>query len=139
MPARPIRLAVAVLPILLVLAVAASAAAVVVTVNLQGGIGSRTLRACGALHYYTVYKLGSRVKIDGKATPAPASYHVKLKVKQCIRGTFRTVWIGVGVTKPDGTFSGFYTARRRGAFFARAYVDAGSVTYKSDKQQFLVR
>ena len=139
MPARPIRLAVAVLPIVVFLAVAASAAAVVVTVNLQGGVGSRTLRACGAIHHYTVYKLGSRIKVDGKATPAPASYHVKLKVKRCVGGTFRTVWTGVGVANPDGTFSGIYAAHRRGFFFARAYVDAGTVTYKSDKQQFLVR
>lgn len=123
----------------LVVAAGAAAAGVAVTLNLQGGAGSRTLRACGALHHYTLYRPGSRIKIDGKAAPAPTGFRVKLKVKQCVRGAFRTIWSGSAHERADGTFTGFFLARRRGAFFARAYVHAGTHTFRSDKQHFDVR
>lgn len=117
----------------------AAAASITVTINLQGGAGSRTLKACGALHHYTLYRAGTRIKIDGKAIPAPTTFRVKLKVKQCLRGTFRTIWTGGAHERTDGTFTGFYLARRRGTFFARAYLHTGTHTYKSDKQHFEIR
>lgn len=123
----------------LVVAAGAAAAGLGVTVNLQGGTGSRTFKACGALHHYTLYRAGSSIKIDGAVSPAPASFRVKLKVKQCIRGTFRTVWSGSAHERPGGTFSGVFVARRRGAFFARAYIYVGAQTSKSDKEHFQVR
>lgn len=123
----------------LVVAAGAAAAGLTVTLNLKGGVGSRTFKACGAPHHYTLYRHGSRIKIDGKATPAPAGFRVKLKVKQCVRGTFRTIWTAGAHERPDGTFTGFFPARRRGAFFARAYVHVGTHTVKSAKQHFQVR
>ena len=123
----------------LVVAAGAAAGSVAVTLNLQGGIGSRTLKACGALHHYTVYRRGSRIEMDGKVAPAPAAFRVKLKVKQCVRGTFRTIWSGGAHERADGTFSGVFLARRRGVFFARAYVHVGSHTFRGDKQHFDVR
>ncbi len=123
----------------LVVAAGAAAAGIAVTLNLQGGVGSRTLRACGVLHHYTLYRPGSRIEIDGKVAPAPAGYRVKLKVKQCVRGTFRTIWSGGVHERTDGTFTGVFLARRRGAFFARAYVHTGTRTFRSDKQHFDVR
>ncbi len=123
----------------LVLAASAAAAAIAVTVNLQGGTGSRTLKACGALHHFTLYRAGATIKIDGAVRPAPASFRVKLKVKQCLRGAFRTVWTGGAHEAAGGTFHGVYVARRRGMFSARAYVRVGTATIKSDKRHFQVR
>ena len=91
------------------------------------------------MHHYTVYRVGSTVKVDGAVRPAPATFHVKLKVKQCIRGTFRTVASIGAHERPDGTFRGVFVARHRGAFFVRAYVHVGTRTFKSDKQHFQVR
>lgn len=123
----------------LVVAAGATAASLSVTVNLKGGTGSRTLRACGALHHYTLYRSGSPIEIDGAARPAPAAFRAKLKVKQCIRGTFRTIWTTGVHERPDGTFSGVFVARSRGAFFARAYVHVGARTFKSAEEHFQVR
>jgi hypothetical protein len=119
-------------------AVAASAASTI-TINLQGGAGSRTFKACGALHHYTVYRVGTRIQIDGVVSPRPASFRVKLKVKQCVRGTFRTVWSAGAHERSDGTYTGVFVARRRGAFFARAYLHIGARTVRSDKTHFQVR
>lgn len=123
----------------LAVAAGAAAATVTVTLNLQGGVGSRTLRACGALHHYTLYRTGSRIKIDGSVTPPPTAFRVKLKVKRCVRGTFRTVWSGGAHERADGTFAGVFVARRRGLYFARAYVHSGGPEFRSDKQHFQVR
>ncbi len=123
----------------LIVTAGATAAAYTVTINLKGGTGSHTLKACGAVHHYTVYRVGSTIKIDGAVSPAPAAFHVKLKVKQCIRGTFKTIWTGAAQESAGGTFSGVYAARRRGAFFARAYVHVGTQIFKTNKEHFQVR
>ncbi len=123
----------------LVAAAAAAAATTTITINLQSGTGSRTLTACGAKHHYTLYRAGTRIKINGAVHPAPTAFRVKLKVKQCIRGTFRTIWSAGAQERPNGTYTGTYLARRRGAFFARAYLHIGTHEIKSDKRHFQVR
>ena len=75
--------------------------------------------------------------MNGAVSPAPSgAFRVKLKVKQCIRGRFRAVWVGSAQVKPDGTFQGTVPPRRAGYFFARAYYYAGTTAFKSDKQYF---
>lgn len=123
----------------LVAAAAAAAATTAITINLQGGIGSRTLKACRATHHYTVYRRGTRIQIDGVVTPAPTAFRVKLKVKQCVRGTFRTIWSAGAHEGPGGTYTGVFVARRRGAFFARAYLHIGTRKLRSEKKHFQVR
>lgn len=123
----------------LIVAAGATAAGFTATINVKGGTGSRTLKVCGAVHHYTLYRAGSSITIDGTVSPAPAAFHVKLKVKQCIRGTFRTIWTGAAKVTAGGTFSGVYAARRRGAFFVRAYVHVGTQIFKSSKEHFQVR
>lgn len=123
----------------LVVAAGAAAAGIGVTINLKGGTGSHVLNACGARHHYTLYRANSPIKIDGAVRPAPTAFRAKLKIKQCIRGTFRTVWSTGAHERPDGTFSGVFIARHRGTFFARAYVHVGARTFRSDKQHFQVR
>jgi hypothetical protein len=126
---------------LVALAVAAGAlaAAFTVTINLKGGLGNRTYKACGLTHHYTLFHPGRAIAIEGAVRPAPASFRVKLKVKQCLHGSFKTIWVGPAHERPDGSYRGAYVPHRRGSFFARAYVHAGSNTIESDKRYFQVR
>lgn len=132
------RAVIAAVIVALAAAAAAAAATTVVTINLQAGT-SHVLKACGATHHYTVYRAGTRIEINGAVQPAPSTFRVKLKVKQCIRGTFRTIWSAGAHERPDGTYRGTFVARRRGMFFARAYVHIGSQEIRSDKAHFRVR
>lgn len=118
--------------------VAAAMTASAITINLQGGTGSRTLKACGATHHYTVYRAGTRIQIKGAVSPTPTTFRVKLKVKQCVRGAFRTIWSAGAHERSDGTYTGVFVARHRGAFFARAYLHIGTHTVKSEKKHFQV-
>ncbi len=63
---------------------------------------------------------------------------MKLKVKQCVNGSFRAVWVGSAHERRDGSFRGSFLPRRPGLFFARAYSHIGRQTLKSDKQYFRV-
>ena len=136
MPRRP-ALALAVIAALLSTA-AATAAAFAVTIDLAGGTGARTLRACGITHHNTLYRRGSSVAIAGAVSPAPSAFRVKLKVKQCVHGRYVAIWTAGAHEGPNGAYSGAYVARRRGSFFARAYIHAGSRTVRSDKRYFRV-
>ena len=123
--------------IALATAVTAGAAAVTVALNLQGGYANRTLKACALTHHYTLFHHGRAIGVNGAVSPAPSgAFRVKLKVKQCVRGRFRAVWVGSAQVKPDGTFRGTVPPRRAGYFFARAYYYAGTTAFKSDKQYF---
>ena len=118
-------------------AVTAGAAAITVNLNLQGGYANRTLRACALTHHYTLFHHGRTISVNGAVSPAPTgAFRVKLKVKQCVRGRFRAVWVGTAQVRPDGTFQGTVPPRRVGYFFARAYYYVGATTVKSDKQYF---
>ena len=121
-----------------VAAVSAVAAATSVTLDLEGGYGNRTLKACGITHHYTLYHGERAIGVRGAVVPAPAAaFRVKLKVKQCVRGSFRTVWVGNAQVSSDGTFDGAIPPRRRAFFFARAYYERAT-PIKSDKQYFRV-
>jgi hypothetical protein len=123
--------------ITLAAAVTAGAAAITVTLNLQGGYGNRTLKACALTHHYTLFHRGRAIGVNGVVSPAPSgAFRVKLKVKRCVRGRFRAVWVGNAQVRPDGTFQGTVPPRRVGYFFARAYYYVGTTTVKSDKQYF---
>ena len=117
-------------------AVTAGAAAITVNLNLQGGYANRTLRACALTHHYTLFHRGHAIGVNGAVSPAPSGvFRVKLKVKQCVRGRFRTVWIGSAHVRSDGTFQGTLPPRHAGYFFARAYYERATPV-KSDKQYF---
>lgn len=120
----------------LTLAAAAVAAplATTVTLDVKGGFGSRTHRACGVTHHYTVFHPGRSIALAGVVKPAPTHFRVKLKVKQCVHGTFQTVWVGSAHERVDGSFRGSYLPHRRGLFFVRAYAHIGTRTIKSDKR-----
>ena len=118
------------------LAVTASAAAPSVTLNLKGGYANRELVACGIRHHYTFFHIMQPLSMDGSVQPVPrGTWLAKVKVKKCIRGRFRTVWVGSAHLRSDGTFRGTLPPRRVGDFFARAYYE-GTTTIKSDKQYF---
>lgn len=119
----------------LALSTAAVAAplATTVTLDVKGGIGSRTHKACGVTHHYTLFHPGHAIAVSGAVKPAPASFRVKLKVKQCVRGTFQTIWVGSAHERADGSYRGTYLPHRRGLFFIRAYAHIGTRTIKSDK------
>lgn len=123
----------------LAVATGALAATLTLTINLKGGHGNRTYKACGTTHHYTLYQRGHAIAIEGAARPAPASFRIKLKVKQCLHGSFTTIWIGHPRERPDGSYQGAYVPHRRGSFFARAYLHTGTRTIKSDKAYFQVR
>jgi hypothetical protein len=114
----------------------ASAATTTVSLNLEGGYGNRTLKACGLTHHYTLYHRAKAISVNGAIVPAPAQApRVKLKIKQCVSGKFRTVWVGRGRIGANGSYSGILPPRRRGFYFARAYYE-GATVIKSDKQYF---
>lgn len=121
------------------LAVAAATTAVKVTLNLQGGYANRQLSACSIKHHYTFFRAGTTITLKGSVAPKPAGrWEVKLKVKQCLRGTFRTVWIGHARGHAAGSFKTTYRASRHGYLFARAYYYGVKPAGKSDKQYFRV-
>lgn len=118
----------------LVPAATAALSAVTVNLNVQGGIGNRTLRACGLTHHYTLVHRGRAIKVDGSVGPAPSgSFRIKLKIKRCVNGHFRTVWTGAAVAGTGGAFNGTLPPRKAGFYFVRAYLE-GSTIVKSDKQ-----
>jgi hypothetical protein len=123
--------------IALAAALTAGAAAITVTLNLQGGYANRTLKACALTHHYTLFHRGRAISVNGAVSPAPSgTFRVKLKVKQCVRGRFRAVWVGNAQVQPGGTFQGTVPPRRVGYFFARAYYYVGTTAFRSDKQYF---
>jgi len=122
------------------LAAAAATTTSSVTLNLQGGYANRQLTECSLKHHYTFFHAGNAITMKGSVTPAPASsWRVKLKVKQCLRGSFRAVWAGYASGHADGSFKTTYRASRRGFLFARAYYYGATPTARSDKQYFRVR
>jgi hypothetical protein len=119
------------------LAVTASAAGPTVALNLKGGSANRVLVACGIRHHYTFFPLRRPFSMGGVVQPVPpARWRVKVKVKKCIRGRFRTVWARHANGKSDGTFKIAYTPRRAGSYFARAYYYGVRPAARSDKQYF---
>jgi hypothetical protein len=115
-------------------AAVAAPLATTVSLDLKGGVGSRTHKACGVTHHYTLFHPGHSIALAGVVKPAPASFRVKLKVKQCVHGTFQTIWAGSAHESTDGSYRGTYLPHRRGLFFVRAYAHIGARTIKSDKR-----
>jgi hypothetical protein len=117
--------------VLLLTAATATGAGNSITLNLKGG-RSQQKTACSAQHHYAAYHKGSRLRMDGYVSPAPAlpdgTWRVKIKIKQCKSGRFVTIWQahtrGNGVLLNGvkvGHFRLSYRLRHKGYFFARAY------------------
>ncbi|MCW3047148.1 MAG: hypothetical protein JWO74_1432 [Solirubrobacterales bacterium] len=107
-----------------------------VTLNLKGGSGNRSLRACGIRHHYTLYRRGVHIGLDGTVAGAPGAFTVKVKVKQCIRGQF-VARLQQRVGGSAGRYRGSFASGARGYYFARTYYSSGTVL-KSAKQYFKV-
>lgn len=139
---RQLRLPLAIATTLALLAGAAAAAAVSFSLQLDlaGGYANRELTACSIKHHYTFFHPRRAITIKGRVTPTPSgTWQVKVKVKQCLRGRFRTVWFRHIVGQADGTFKTSYPAPRNGYFFARAYYYATTPATTSDKQYLRIR
>ena len=139
---RPLRLALVAATVLALLAGAAVAAttAFSLQLNLAGGYANRELTACSLRHHYVFFHQRAAIAIKGSVAPTPSgTWEVKLKVKQCLRGRFRTVWFRHASGHVDGTFETSYPAPRGGYFFARAYYYGATPAATSDKQYFRVR
>jgi hypothetical protein len=122
------------------LAGTAAAASFSVQLNLEGGYANRELTACSLRHHYTFFHPRVAIAIAGSIAPTPrGAWEVKVKVKQCLRGRFRTVWFRHAAGHADGTFKTSYPVSRSGYFFARAYYYGVTPAAKSDKQYFRVR
>jgi hypothetical protein len=119
---------------------AAAATSYSLQLNLVGGYANGELTACSLRHHYTFFHQRAAIAIDGSVTPTPrGTWQVKVKVKQCLRGRFRTVWFHHALGRADGTFKLTYPASRRGYFFARAYYYGVTPAATSAKQHFRVR
>jgi len=119
-----------------------------ITLNLKGG-RSQSKTACGALHHYAAYHRGSKLRMDGYVTPAPAlpdkTWRVKIKIKQCKNGRFVTIseahTFGNGVLLNGvkvGHFRKTLRLRHKGYFFARAYYYGYQPTIESQEEHFRV-
>ena len=125
----------------------ASSAATGLMLNLQGGYRNATLSPCHIQHHYTYYHRGHGVPFNGTLSPPPGKHFlIKVKVKKCVNGRFRTITrltVHVRGNPTTGHYDGTLRAPGRGAFFARAYyygTPAGSrAVARSDKQHFRVR
>lgn len=134
--------------VLFVAAATATGAGNSITLNLKGG-RSQNKTACSALHHYQAYRKGGRLRMEGYVTPAPAlpdgTWRVKVKIKQCNRGRFVTIWqhhaSGNGVLVngvKEGHFRISYRMRKKGYFFARAYYYGYQPRIISQDQHFRV-
>lgn len=133
----------------MLVAATAIAAGNSITLNLKGGYRNQERTACSALHHYTLYHRGGRLRMDGFVTPAPAlpdgTWRVKVKIKQCKGGRFVTIWqrhargnsVVVNGVK-EGHFRIGYRLRKRGFFFARAYYYGYQPRIISQDQHFRV-
>jgi hypothetical protein len=118
------------------LAVAPAQAGGGVTLNLKGGTGNSSLRACGIRHHYTLFRRGQRIGLDGTVAGAAGAFTVKVKIKKCVRGQFVTR-LQQHVGGRAGRYRGSFASGARGYYFARTYYRAGTVV-KSAKQYFKV-
>ena len=139
---RRSRLALAItaaLCILLAGALAVAAASLSVRLNLQGGYANRQLTACSLKHHYTFFHAGQTITMKGTVVPKPPRHwRVKVKVKQCLHGSFRTIWTRYARGRTIGSFKITYPASRHGFLFARAYYYGVKPAAKSDKQYFRI-
>lgn len=134
--------------VLLATAATAIGAGNSITLNLKGG-RSQEKTACSALHHYSAYHKGGRLRMDGYVTPAPAlpdgTWRVKIKIKQCKGGRFVTIWqrhaLGNSVLVngvKEGHYRISYRMRKKGYFFARAYYYGTQPRIVSQDQHFRV-
>jgi hypothetical protein len=133
---------------ILVTAATATGAGNSITLNLKGG-RSQQKTACGAPRHYAAYRKGSRLRMEGYVSPAPAlpdgTWRVKIKIKQCKSGRFvpisETHVFGKGILLNGvkvGEFRMTYRMRRTGYFFARAYYYGYSPSIISQDDHFHV-
>jgi len=137
---RPIWSALAVAVCLAIGVSVALAATARVTLNLKGGYKNHQEVACGDLHHYTYFHKGARIKFDGTVSPAPSGqWRVKLKLKRCSNGAFRTVYQHHFRGRQGGRFDGGFSRQQRGHYYARIYYYGVSPTAESEKQHFRIK
>lgn len=119
---------------------AAGATSAEVVLNLEAGSVNRTAKACSLVHHYTFYKRAVGIRMNGVVSPPPAaaSWSVKVKVKRCVAGRFRTIWVGHVTGRKAGRFDLVFRTRRPGYYFARAYYYGATPPAESDKEYFRV-
>lgn len=120
----------------LVVAADAGAAGPTVTLDLKAGYANRTVTACRIRHHYTLYSPGALVAVAGAVQPTPTAsgWQVKVKVKRCVAGRFRTVSVRIVPGHKDGSFHAAFRFTARGFLFARAYYEGVRPAATSDKQ-----
>jgi hypothetical protein len=111
-----------------------------VGLNLKGGFANHQRVACGDLHHYTYYHKRHRIKFDGRVRPAPSGkWDVKLKLKKCEHGKFKTVYQKHFPGRHRGRFDGSFHRRHTGFYFARIYYYGVTPAAESDKQHFRIK
>jgi hypothetical protein len=118
----PFRLAIvpAIAALALALGVGSAGALTSVTLELHGGHGKRSSVICGARRQYTHYHPGDRVRFDGTIPGAVGGFKVRIKIKQCVHGSFVTLF-ETHVRGRNGHFAGGFRARARGFYSIRGY------------------
>jgi hypothetical protein len=100
-----------------------------ITFAIKGG-GDASVDACGAIHHYRTYAVGSQVRFAGTVRPIPSGrWKVKLKIKVCAGGSFAPfAKFDALRDKHRGTFSGSFAAPPAGAYSVRAvlYINGSS-------------
>jgi hypothetical protein len=135
---RPAQVVGVVCTAVLLLAATARSGSTRIVLDLVAGYRNQTLKACTIVHHYTFFKRAHPVLMNGSVTPAPtaATWTVKVKVKRCVAGRFRTVWVGHATGHGSGRYDIAFRSRRTGYFFARAYYYGVVPSVRSDKQYF---
>lgn len=116
----------------LVLGVAGASASTGPTIALHGGHGRSSAVICGARHHYRLYHRRELVRFTG-TIPAAVATRVKIKVKQCVHGSFITRVVTHAQAR-NGRFDGSLLLRRRGFYTVRAYYSG----QKSEKRYLRV-
>jgi hypothetical protein len=107
------------------------------TLSVKDGSAKRELVACRIRHHYTFFHVGRPIAMNGSVLPVPSgAWRVKVKVKRCVRGMFRTVWARHTRGRTNGTFTIAYKPRHIGAYFARAYYYGVHPAVRSTKLYF---
>jgi len=100
-----------------------------ITFAIKGG-GDASVDACGAMHHYRTYAVGSQVRFAGTVRPIPSGrWKVKLKIKVCAGGSFAPyAKFDALRDKHRGTFSGSFAAPPAGLYSVRAvlYINGSS-------------
>lgn len=104
------------------------------------GAGRRvSVNACGSPRHYLEYPGGGTIAFRGTVLPA-GGWSVKLKLKACFGGAFRSAGDVAARVAGGGRYTGTFPAPIAGSYFARAELKrAGAQVSRSGKVYFVVR